>query len=64
MLWQFMGDDDIPLMNNEAERALCGYVVWRKEIYWMCSHRGALSPRVAVRHRPSLHQEVGLPDSH
>lgn len=33
MLWRFMSDDDIPLTNNEAERALRGYVLWRKGSY-------------------------------
>jgi len=37
MLWRFMGDDDIPLTNNEAERALRGYVLWRKGSYGVCS---------------------------
>jgi hypothetical protein len=40
MLWRFMNDDDIPLTNNEAERALRGYVLWRKDSYGVCSHRG------------------------
>ena len=34
--------DDIPLTNNEAERALRGYVLWRKRSYGVCSHRGEL----------------------
>ncbi|MGL5324996.1 MAG: IS66 family transposase, partial [Aeromonas sp.] len=42
MLWRFMGDDDIPLTNNEAERSLRGYVLWRKGSYGVCSHRGEL----------------------
>ena len=42
MLWRFMRDDDIPLTNNEAERALRGYVLWRKGSYGVCSHRGEL----------------------
>ncbi|WP_421241570.1 IS66 family transposase [Aeromonas enteropelogenes] len=42
MLWRFMDDDDIPLTNNEAERALRGYVLWRKGSYGVCSHRGEL----------------------
>lgn len=42
MLWRFMSDDDIPLTNNEAERALRGYVLWRKGSYGVCSHRGEL----------------------
>lgn len=42
MLWRFMSDDDIPPTNNEAERALRGYVLWRKGSYGMCSHRGEL----------------------
>lgn len=42
MLWRFMIDDDIPLTNNEAERALRGYVLWRKGSCEVCSHRGVL----------------------
>lgn len=42
MLWRFMSDEDIPLTNNEAERALRGYVLWRKGSYGVCSHRGEL----------------------
>lgn len=42
MLWRFMDDDDIPLTNNEAERALRGNVLWRKGSYGVCSHRGEL----------------------
>ncbi|ELM3618545.1 IS66 family transposase [Aeromonas sobria] len=42
ILWWFMSDDDIPLTNNEAERALRGYVLWRKGSYGVCSHRGEL----------------------
>lgn len=42
MLWRFMIDDDIPLTNNEAERAQRGYVLWRKGSYGVCSHRGEL----------------------
>ena len=40
MLWRFMSDDDIALTNNEAERALRGYVLWRKGSYGVWSHRG------------------------
>jgi hypothetical protein len=42
MLWHFMRDDQIPLTNNEAERALRGYVLWRKGSYGVQSHRGEL----------------------
>lgn len=37
-----MSDDDILLTNNEAERALHSYVLWRKGCYGLCSHRGEL----------------------
>lgn len=40
MLWQFIADDHIALTNNEAERALRGYVLWRKGSYGVWSHRG------------------------
>jgi hypothetical protein len=30
ILWRFMSDDNVPLTNNEAERALRGYMLWRK----------------------------------
>ena len=42
MLWRFMTDDEIALTNNEAERALRGYVLWRKGSYGVWSHRGEL----------------------
>lgn len=42
MLWRFMGDEDIPLSNNEAERSLRSYMLWRKGSYGVCSHRGEL----------------------
>lgn len=28
-----MNDDDIPLTNNEVERAQCAYVLWGKGSY-------------------------------
>ncbi len=40
MLWRFMTDEGIALTNNEAERALRGYVLWRKGSYGVWSHRG------------------------
>ena len=40
MLWRFMNDDEIALTNNEAERALRGYVLWRKGSFGVWSHRG------------------------
>lgn len=40
MLWRFMDSRKIPLTNNEAERALRGYVLWRKGSYGVWSHRG------------------------
>lgn len=43
MLWRFMNNDDIPMTNNETERVLRGYVLWRKGSYGVCSHRGELS---------------------
>lgn len=42
MLWRFMEDDAIALTNNEAERALRGYVLWRKGSYGVWSQRGEL----------------------
>ena len=42
MLWRFMENDEIALTNNEAERALRGYVLWRKGSYGVWSHRGEL----------------------
>lgn len=33
MRWKFMNDDDIPLTNNEVERAQCAYVLWGKGSY-------------------------------
>ena len=40
MLWRFMDDEAIALTNNEAERALRGYVLWRKGSYGVWSQRG------------------------
>lgn len=37
-----MTDDEVSLTNNEAERALRGYVLWRKGSYGVWSHRGEL----------------------
>jgi transposase len=42
MLWTFLEDDQIALTNNEAERSLRGYVLWRKGSYGVWSHRGEL----------------------
>ncbi|MGU5578582.1 IS66 family transposase, partial [Aeromonas caviae] len=41
-LWRFLENDEIALTNNEAERALRGYVLWRKGSYGVWSHRGEL----------------------
>jgi len=38
--WTFLEHDGVPLTNNEAERVLRGYVLWRKGSYGVCSHRG------------------------
>ncbi|GGB55254.1 IS66 family transposase ISH10B [Oceanisphaera marina] len=40
MLWTFLEDDQVALTNNEAERALRGYVLWRKGSYGVWSQRG------------------------
>ncbi|MFB9848766.1 IS66 family transposase, partial [Oceanisphaera arctica] len=42
MLWTFLTDDRLALTNNEAERALRGYVLWRKGSYGVWSQRGEL----------------------
>lgn len=42
LLWTFLKADNIPLTNNEAERRLRGYVLWRKGSYGVGSHRGEL----------------------
>lgn len=41
-LWTFLRDDEVPLTNNEAERSLRGYVIWRKLSFATQSHRGDL----------------------
>jgi hypothetical protein len=41
-LWTFLQDPAIPLTNNEAERRLRGYVLWRKGSFGVWSHRGEL----------------------
>ncbi|QJR80389.1 IS66 family transposase [Alteromonas pelagimontana] len=40
MCWAFVNDHRIPLTNNEAERSLRSYVLWRKGSYGVWSHRG------------------------
>ena len=45
-LWTFLQNRTIPLTNNEAERRIRGYVLWRKGSFGVWSHRGEL-----FRHR-------------
>jgi hypothetical protein len=40
MCWTFLSNEAIPLTNNEAERSLRSYVLWRKGSYGVWSHRG------------------------
>ncbi len=40
MLWRFLENSELPLTNNEAERSLRSYVLWRKGSYGVWSHRG------------------------
>lgn len=40
MCWTFLSNHAIPLTNNEAERSLRSYVLWRKGSYGVWSHRG------------------------
>jgi hypothetical protein len=40
--WTFLDNEEIPLTNNEAERRLRSYVIWRKVSYGVWSHRGEL----------------------
>lgn len=42
LYWTFLKDPQIPLTNNEAERRLRSYVLWRKGSYGVRSHRGEL----------------------
>lgn len=42
LYWTFLKDIQIPLTNNEAERRLRSYVLWRKGSYGVRSHRGEL----------------------
>ena len=42
MGWTFLEYPGVPLTNNEAERAIRGYVLWRKGSYGVRSHRGEL----------------------
>lgn len=42
LYWTFLKNDRIPLTNNEAERRLRSYVLWRKGSYGVRSHRGEL----------------------
>jgi transposase len=36
MCWTFLTNQAIPLTNNEAERSLRSYVLWRKGSYGVC----------------------------
>lgn len=49
MLWRFMADDDAPLTNHKAERALRGYVLWRKESHSVWAHRGGGGKQIHQR---------------
>ena len=40
MLWTFLKDSAIPLTNNDAERAIRPYVIWRKTSFFSQSARG------------------------
>lgn len=40
MCWVFLKHPGVPLTNNEAERSLRSYVLWRKGSYGVWSHRG------------------------
>jgi transposase len=42
MCWTFLTNQGIPLTNNEAERSLRSYVLWRKGSYGVWSHLGEL----------------------
>jgi transposase len=42
MCWTFLTNQAIPVTNNEAERSLRSYVLWRKGSYGLWSHRGEL----------------------
>ena len=42
MCWVFLKNEGVPLTNNEAERSLRSYVLWRKGSYGVWSHRGEL----------------------
>ncbi|CCO49766.1 hypothetical protein VIBNISOn1_90008 [Vibrio nigripulchritudo SOn1] len=42
MLWRFLGQEQVPLTNNAAERVIRGYVLWRKCCYGVRSYRGEL----------------------
>jgi len=50
MCWTFLADDQIPLTNNEAERRIRGYVLWRKGSYGVWSHRGELFRQRILSH--------------
>ena len=40
MLWRFLENSELPLTNNEAERLLRSYVLWRKGSFGVWFHRG------------------------
>ena len=42
MCWVFLKHNGVPLTNNEPERSLLSYVLWRKGSYGVRPHRGEL----------------------
>jgi transposase len=42
MSWTFLTNQAIPLTNNEAERSLRSYLLWRKGGYGVWFHRAEL----------------------
>jgi hypothetical protein len=42
MCWVFLKNEGVPLTNNDAERSLRSYVLWRKGCYGVWSHQGEL----------------------
>lgn len=60
-LWLFLQHPEVPLTNNEAERALRGYVIFRKTSFFSQSARGdAFRPLITSIAETCKRQKVNL----
>ena len=54
MCWVFLSHDGVPLTNNEAERSLRSYVLWRKRQLWRVVTSGRTVQTTYTHHRRNL----------